>query len=95
MTEDDLIKFKTLYLDKLNDYDNEKLEFIIKELKKYFLNYLNLSIDDLDNFSKFIKKNKKTIKTLKIVKINEFIHLLNEIIEFNDDLLMMRIMDDI
>jgi hypothetical protein len=68
---------------------------LIDSFKKYFLDYLNLDVDDLDMFSKTLQKIKRNLKNIDANVQNKFLPILNDVIEFNDDLLMNKIIDDI
>lgn len=67
----------------------------IDNFKKYFLDYNILDVDDLDMFSKTLQKIKRNLKNIDINVQTKFLPVLNDIIEFNDDLLMNKIIDNI
>lgn len=67
----------------------------IDNFKKYFLDYNILDVDDLDMFSKTLQKIKRNLKNIDINVQTKFLSVLNDIIEFNDDLLMNKIIDNI
>lgn len=67
----------------------------IDNFKKYFLDYNILDVDDLYMFSKTLQKIKRNLKNIDINVQTKFLPVLNDIIEFNDDLLMNKIIDNI
>lgn len=67
----------------------------IDNFKKYFFDYYILDVDDLDMFSKTLQKIKRNLKNIDINVQTKFLPVLNDIIEFNDDLLMNKIIDNI
>lgn len=67
----------------------------IDNFKKYFLDYNILDVDDLDMFSKTLQKIKRNLKNIDVNVQTKFLPVLNDIIEFNDDLLMNKIIDNI
>ena len=67
----------------------------IDNFKKYFLDYNILDVDDLDMFSKTLQKIKRNLKNIDINVQTKFLPVLNDIIEFNDDLLMNKIIENI
>lgn len=68
---------------------------IILNFEDYFNDYMNLDIDDVELFSKTLNKIKKVLKLNKFKLYNEFLPILNEVINFNDNLIMLKIIDNI
>lgn len=83
---------------------NELSKFNSNELLSYIndiLNYLEvfdkLDIDEIDTFSLFLNKLKQKIKKIDISKVesNKFNEIIDKLIDFNNDLLMSIIMNNL
>lgn len=68
---------------------------IIKNFEKYLNDYSSLSIDKIEQFSKTLKKIKKCLKQTNLGLYNDFLPIINMMTEFNDDLMMSKIMENI
>jgi late competence protein required for DNA uptake (superfamily II DNA/RNA helicase) len=100
MLINDLKEFSNISIgikDELSKFNSNELLSYINDILNYLEVFDKLDIDEIDTFSLFLNKLKHKIKKLDISKIEQskFNEIVDKLINFNNDLLMSIIMDNL
>lgn len=97
MNKKNLLIFQIGLINDFNKIDNDELKPYINDIIKYLNEFDRFEIEEIDEISIFLKKLNKRIKKIEIIESEKIIinSLINNVIEFNNDLLMTIIMSNI
>lgn len=100
MLIDDLKEFSDISIgikDELSKFNSNELLLYINDILNYLEIFDKLDIDEIDTFSLFLNKLKQKIKKIDISKVesNKFNEIIDKLINFNNDLLMSIIMNNL
>lgn len=100
MLINDLKEFSDISIgikDELSKFNSNELLSYINDILNYLEVFDKLDIDEIDTFSLFLNKLKQKIKKIDISKVesNKFNEIIDKLINFNNDLLMSIIMNNL
>jgi late competence protein required for DNA uptake (superfamily II DNA/RNA helicase) len=100
MLINDLKEFSNISIgikDELSKFNSNELLSYINDILNYLEVFDKLDIDEIDTFSLFLNKLKQKIKKIDISKVesNKFNEIIDKLINFNNDLLMSIIMNNL
>jgi late competence protein required for DNA uptake (superfamily II DNA/RNA helicase) len=100
MLINDLKEFSDISIgikDELSKFNSNELLSYINDILNYLEVFDKLDIDEIDTFSLFLNKLKQKIKKIDISKVesNKFNEIIDKLIDFNNDLLMSIIMNNL
>jgi late competence protein required for DNA uptake (superfamily II DNA/RNA helicase) len=100
MLINDLKEFSNISIgikDELSKFNSNELLSYINDILNYLEVFDKLDIDEIDTFSLFLNKLKQKIKKIDISKVesNKFNEIIDKLIDFNNDLLMSIIMNNL
>jgi Asp-tRNA(Asn)/Glu-tRNA(Gln) amidotransferase C subunit len=100
MLINDLKEFSNISIgikDELSKFNSNELLSYINDILNYLEVFDKLDIDEIDTFSLFLNKLKQRIKKIDISKVesNKFNEIIDKLIDFNNDLLMSIIMNNL
>lgn len=100
MLINDLKEFSDISIgikDELSKFNSNELLLYINDILNYLEVFDKLDIDEIDTFSLFLNKLKQKIKKIDIsnVERNKFNEIIDKLINFNNDLLMSIIMNNL